>query len=113
MAAWRSLDAEAAFCEQMVEHAEASSFRNRWDRDRLRVWQQREREASMRLRATRAAGMTEGLGSRVRPDASEPEGNDRAAGQRAVPSPSVISAPILAQPKNTSPAPTLFDKEAA
>lgn len=107
MAAIRSFEAESVFCEQMVEYAQAASFRNRWDRDRLWLWQQREREASMRLRAARAAseprpvpvGEASGPLQGAAPD--EPEGGSR------------DPAPFLAQPKNTAPAPTLFDKEAA
>lgn len=105
MAALRSLEADEGFCEQMVEYAQASSFRNRWDRDRLRFWEGR-------LRATRAA-LTEG-GERVSTGPVETS---------AVPGtapPSVSPAPLAAhpekvpaQPKNTAPAPTLFDKEAA
>lgn len=132
MAAWRSLEAEDAFCEQMVDDALACSFRNGWDRVRLRFWQQREREASMRLRATRAKAAK--VSAEVKKPGSVTEGEDsggssRDASQRtarprtdsdwplgasetADPAPSVteVAAPLAAQP-----APTLFDttREAA
>lgn len=123
MAAWRSLEADEGFCEQMVEHAEAASFRNRWDRDRLRFWQQR-------LRATRAATsakvspevkntVTEGRASRAcaesRPEAvgrnPRTDSDCKSGRSPASPSVTVSSAPLAALPD--PPAPTLFDKEEA
>lgn len=125
MAAWHSLEADEGFCEQMVEYAQASSFRNRWDRDRLRFWEGR-------LRATRAAipakvsaqvekpgTVTEGRASRVgagiRPEAvgRNPRTDSDCKSGRSPASPSVTvdAAPLAALPD--PPAPTLFDKEEA
>lgn len=109
MAALRSLEAESVFCEQMVEHAEAASFGNRWDRDRLWLWQQR-------LRATRAALVgRDGTSSHVVAQPRLSGGSNPPSTPRPTsPAPLAAHPPkVPAQPKNTAPAPTLFDKEAA
>lgn len=116
------------FCEQMVEHAQAASFRNRWDRDRLWFWQQRERAARAAIPAKVSAEVkntvTEGRASRAGAE-SRPEAVGRnprtesslgsqgldSARSPASPSVTVDAAPLAALPD--PPAPTLFDTEEA